>query len=156
MTGITIPQSFTFTFDVPLDLDLKGGVAVTLLGDPAHPVSANAKIGLELVGDPQRPIAAKVGVELVGDPRRPVAAKVDASMMLANLPVFPQAFFDKLVRWRVRFPVNFRFGMSVFPFNLFGVDVVQLSLCGEPQVILDDYVPNAYERCEIECEPCEA
>jgi hypothetical protein len=57
---------------------------------------------------------------------------------------------------RMRMPVNLNFGVSVFPFNLFGVDVVQFSICGEPQVILDDYVPNAYERCAVACEPCES
>jgi hypothetical protein len=155
MSAPTIPDHYYLDFPsgISANVGVAGGVAVTLLGDPQHPIAA--QVGMELVGDPQRPIAAQVGVELVGDSQRPIAAKADLSMLLANLPVFSRDDIFEMLRRRIRMPVNLRFGMSVFPFNLFDVDVVQFSLCGEPQVIVDDYVPNAYERCAIECEPYE-
>ena len=142
-----------FKIDIPplqldTDVELKGGVAVTLLGDPGKPLAAQ----VQLIGDETRPVSAQV--KLLGDPKQPVSAKLDLSMFLANLPILTVADIEHFLKRRIRVPLNFRFGMSAFPLNLFGVDVVQFSLCGEPQVILDDYVPNAYERCAVECEPC--
>lgn len=109
----------------------------------------------ELAGGVRTELAGGVEIELIGDPNRPVTTRMDVGMTMTNLPTFPLAFFERLLRRRIRMPVNLRFGMSVFPFNLYGVDVIQFSICGEPQVIMDDYVPNAYERCAAECEPCE-
>ncbi|WP_155006295.1 hypothetical protein [Sphingomonas hengshuiensis] len=96
-----------------------------------------------------------VSVELVGDPANPVTTQMGVTMRMANMPDFSLDDIFRLMRRRIRMPVNLHFGLSIFPFNLYGVDVVQFSICGEPQVILDDYVPNAYERCAVECEPCE-
>ena len=112
-------------------------------------------ISTAMSGGIRTELAGGVEIELIGDPNRPVTTRMAVSMTMANLPTFPLSFFERLLRRRIRMPINLRFGMSVFPFNLYGVDVIQFSICGEPQVIMDDYVPNAYERCAVECEPCE-
>ena len=144
-----MPQTFEIKIPFRLEIDPITITPVT--------VNANANIHADakvtLVGDPDHPVAAQV--QLIGDPERPVTAKVGLSMLLENFPIVSKEDMWRLLKRRIRLPLNFRFGMSVFPLNLFGVDAVQFSLCGEPQLILDDYVPNAYERCEAECEPCQ-
>lgn len=150
--GLTIPDKFTFglePLDVNLDADLSGGVSVSLLGDKEKPVAGQ----VTLLGDVNKPVAVRM--ELIGDPNKPVAAKVDASLRLANLPNFSREDVFALLRRRVRMPFNLNFGVSVFPLNLFGVDALQFSLCGEPQIILDDYVPPPDDCCVAECDPCE-
>ena len=100
-----------------------------------------------------------VSMMLIGNENQPVATKMNAEMRMVNMPNFSLDDIFRLIaalkqtKVRVRMPINLNFGMSVFPFNLWGVDVVQFSICGEPQVIIDDYKPNAFERCEITCEP---
>jgi len=154
MSAPDIPSSYTITqrFDTPISIGttLGGGVRTELAGG----------IRTELAGGMRSELAGGVSMTLLGDPARPVATKMDVAMTMTNLPEFKlQDIFDliaalKKMNMRVRMPVSLNFGISVFPFNLFGVDVVQFSLCGEPQVIVDDYVPNAYERCAVDCEPC--
>jgi hypothetical protein len=163
VSGITIPDSI----ELKLPLDVKATVIadprVTLLGDVNQPVAAQVKLlgeaehpvaaQVTLLGDTQHPVSAQV--QLIGDKERPVSAKVGLAVMLENLPILSREDVFTILKRRIRLPFNFRFGVSVFPLNLFGVDAVQVSMCGEPQLITDDYVPNAYERCEVECEPCQ-
>lgn len=147
MSAPDIPSSYTITqrFDTPIS------IGTTLAGG----------VKTELAGGIRTELAGGVSMTLLGDPARPVATKMDVAMTLTNLPHFSiQDIKDliaeaKRMRVRMRMPVQLDFGISVFPFNLFGVDVLQFSLCGEPQIILDDYVPNAYERCAVECDPCD-
>jgi hypothetical protein len=133
MSSPSIPNPWT------INQNLGGGMAIS--------TAMSGGIRTELAGG--------VEIELIGDPNRPVTTRMAMAMTMTNLPTFPLSFFERLLRRRIRMPVNLRFGMSVFPFNLYGVDVIQFSICGEPQVIMDDYIPNAYERCAVECEPCE-
>jgi hypothetical protein len=132
---LTIPDEFTIKTVVGLETSL----------------DANLTTNLNLAGG--------VSLTVLGDAEKPIAAKIDASVDMKNLPHFTVPDLLSLIKEvkrldiRACFPVNFKFGISVFPLNLFGVDAVQFSVCGEPQVILQPYVPNAYERCEVECEP---
>jgi hypothetical protein len=161
--GISIPDPIRLEFPLDVDATVTADASVTLLGDPSHPVAAQLKLlgdaeqpvaaQVQLLGDTQRPVSAQV--QLIGDPQRPVSAKVGLAVMLENLPILSREDVFRILKRRIRLPFNFRFGVSVFPLNLFGVDAVQVSICGEPQLITDDYVPNAYERCEVECEPCQ-
>ncbi len=123
-------------------------------------VVANAGVTMTLLGDAAKPVSAAITVR--GDKANPLAMAVamDATMQLKNLPNFTVKDIENLLdrmkpRMRVRMPFHFNFGVSVFPLNLFGVDALQFSVCGEPQVIVQDYVPNAYERCEVDCDPCD-
>lgn len=129
MSAPSIPQTYTITQEIP------------------HPITMNSGI------------SGGVSMMLIGDQNRPVSTKMAAEMRINNMPDFTLDDIFRLIaalkqtKVRVRVPINLNFGMSVFPFNLWGVDVVQFSICGEPQVIIDDYKPNAFERCEIGCEP---
>lgn len=155
MTGVTIPHSFDITFPIVMTANVGAHIDPIQVGAHIDPLQAtvDADAKVTLLGDPNHPVAAQV--QLIGHPQRPVTAKVGLSVMLENLPVLTRDDVFRMLRRRIRLPFNFRFGVSVFPLNLFGVDALQVSLCGEPQLITDDYVPNAYERCEVECEPCE-
>jgi hypothetical protein len=145
MSAPDIPTGYTITQLIPNPVVLD--------------TSMDADIRTELLGGVRTELAGGVSMTLVGDPNRPIAARMNVDLEMVNLPRMTLADIQDLMaqmkRTRVRLPINLNFGLSVFPFNLFGIDVVQFSLCGEPQVIVDDYVPNAYERCEVECEPCE-
>ena len=105
-------------------------------------------------------VSGGVSMMLLGDDNQPITTNMNASMRIENLPDFKMEDFFALIRAlkemkvRVQMPINMNFGVSVFPFSLFGVDVLQFSICGEPQIIIDDYKPNAYERCEVSCESC--
>lgn len=119
-------------------------------------VAVNAGVTAEAVAT----VNGAVTMTLLGDKEHPVAVAADATLLLKNLPEFTYDQIKDLLdslkpRMRVRMPFNFNFGVSVFPLNLFGVDALQLSFCGEPQLIVQDYKPNAYERCEVDCEPCD-
>jgi hypothetical protein len=155
MTGISIPDTFHISF--PIEATVGAHIDPIQANVGAHIDPLRADVGADatvtLLGDSNRPVAAQI--QLIGDPQRPVTAKVGLSVLLENLPVLTRDDVFRMLRRRIRLPFNFRFGVSVFPLNLFGVDALQVSLCGEPQLITDDYVPNAYERCEVECEPCE-
>jgi hypothetical protein len=103
-------------------------------------------------------MAGGVAMQLIGDPNRPIGTNVDMAMQIKNLPNFSLADIKDLIaelkkmKMRMRMPIQLDFGMSVFPLNLWGINVIQFSICGEPQVIVDDYKPNAYERCEVDCD----
>jgi hypothetical protein len=147
MSAPDIPSDYTIRqrFETPIS------VGTTLAGG----------LRTELAGGVRTELAGGVSMTLLGDPNKPIATKMDVAMLMKNLPEFSlQDIYGliaamKKMSARVRMPVQLNFGISVFPFNLFGVDVVQFSICGEPQVIVDDYVPNAYERCAVDCEPCD-
>jgi len=154
MSAPDIPTTYHIhqNFDTPIGIGttLAGGVRTELAGG----------MRTELAGGMRTELAGGVSMTLLGDPGKPVGAKVDVAMTLKNLPEFTIGDIFKLIdatkKTRMRMPVQMNFGVSVFPFNLFGVDVLQFSICGEPQIIVDDYVPNAYERCAVACEPCNA
>lgn len=153
MSAPDIPTGYTITQKIPdpitLDTSMDADIRTELVGG----------VRTELAGGMRTELAGGVAMTLVGDPNRPIAARMNVDLEMVNLPRMTLAdihdLMDRMKRTRVRMPINLNFGLSVFPFNLFGIDVVQFSLCGEPQIIVDDYIPNAYERCEVECEPCE-
>lgn len=147
------------TYHIHQNIDTPIAIGTTLAGGMETALSGG--IRTELAGGIRTEMAGGVSMTLLGDPQKPIATKMDVGMTMHNLPTFQmQDFFDliaamKKTSMRIRMPVQLNFGISVFPFNLFGVDVVQFKVCGEPQVIIDDYVPNAYERCAVDCEPCD-
>lgn len=136
-------------------------------------LSSASKLAAEtlLRGDPEQPVTLKLEpVEFMlklepieftttfkGDPNAPIAATFE----LMNLP---RLSFDQWLtliktvltpKVRVHFPVNLSFAVSVFPLNALGYDAVTFSVCGEQQIITEEYIPNRFERCDVHCEPVE-
>lgn len=136
----------------PLDLVLTTGMTTRI--DPA------SKLTMVMGGVPGQPIALHVdplGVSITGDRDHPVSMSAQAELL--NLP---RLTYDQIVglirtvmtpKLRIQYPQNMRFGISVFPLTLFGVDALSFRVCGEGQVIVGEYVPNRYERCEEDCLP---
>lgn len=147
MSAPDIPSNYTITqrFETPIS------IGTTLAGG----------VRTELAGGVRTEMAGGMSVTLLGNENQPITTKMDVAMLMRNFPILSkQDIIDlidaaKKMKTRIRMPVQLGFGISVFPFNLFGIDVVQFKICGEPQVIIDDYVPNAYERCAVDCEPCD-
>lgn len=147
MSAPDIPSKYTITTIADADVNTTLGGTVTANTNLGGSVTANTNL------------AGALTMTLLGDTAKPVAARIDANLDMKNLPHFTMADIMSLIDafkkpdLRARFPVHLNFGISVFPLNLFGIDAVQFSICGEPQVILQPYVPNAYERCEVDCLP---
>lgn len=154
MSAPDIPSSYHITQHFPDTIEMgtaiSGGIKTELAGG----------VKTEMAGGIRTEMAGGMSITLLGSEKDPVAAKMRVAMMMENFPVLSkQDIIDlietaKKMKTRIRMPVQLGFGISVFPFNLFGIDVVQFKICGEPQVIIDDYLPNAYERCAVDCEPC--
>jgi hypothetical protein len=149
MSAPDIPNKYTITTNADADVNTTIGGTITANTNLGGSVTANTNL------------AGSLTMTVLGDAAKPVAAKMDATVDVKNLPHFTMADFLSLIDTlkkpdlRARFPVQLNFGISVFPLNLFGIDALQFSICGEPQVILQPYVPNAYERCEVDCQPCD-
>lgn len=171
-----------------LEGDPNAPITALLRGDPNAPIGAqltgneNAPISALLKGDPNAPISA----QLTGNENAPVTLKLEPVELTAtlkgdpNAPIstfsqfellnFPRFTFDQVIELvetlktpnlRIQLPLNINFAFSVFPLTLFGIDAMNFKICGEPQIILHQYVPNALERCEVDCEsedchPCES
>jgi hypothetical protein len=159
MSAPDIPTRYTITQKIPDPIELDTSLDADLRTELAGGVRTELAGGVrtELAGGVRTELGGGVAMTLLGDPARPIAANMNINM--ENMPRLTladiQALLAQMKRTRVQMPINLNFGLSIFPFNLFGIDVLQFSLCGEPQIIVDDYVPNAYERCEVTCEPCE-
>jgi hypothetical protein len=156
MSAPDIPDKYTIKSETDADITLGGSItANTNLGGT---ITANTNLGGTLTTNSN--LGGSLSLTVLGDANKPIGAKVDAAVEIVNLPRFTINDFLTLIDavkkpdLRARFPVQLRFGISVFPLNLFGVDALQFSICGEPQVILEPYRPNAFERCEVDCEPC--
>jgi hypothetical protein len=146
------------------DFDLTGGIRIDPTSKLATEmrIAPDSKLTTELVlrGEAGQPIALHVdplGVSVTGDRDHPVSVSAQAELL--NLP---RLTYDQIVglirtvmtpKLRVQFPQNMRFGISVFPLTLFGVDALSFRVCGEGQFIVGEYVPNRYERCEEDCLP---
>jgi len=111
-----------------------------------------------ITGDKDAPISLRldplaVAATLKGDPQAPISAKAGLDLDLRNLPHLTFEQITELVRTvtlaksRIRFPVQMNFGFSVFPLTLLGVDALTFSVCGEPEVIRDDCVPECEDPC---------
>lgn len=147
MSAPDIPDKYTITNIADADVNTTIGGEITANTNLGGSITANTNLGGSLT------------MTVLGDAAKPIATKIDASVDMKNLPHFTMADIMALIDalktpdLRARFPVQLNFGISVFPLNLFGIDALQFSVCGEPQVILQPYVPNAFERCEVDCLP---
>lgn len=136
MGSPTIPDHYT------IDTNLKGDIATHIDGNLNSKVDAtlNSNSNAKIIGDPKQPIATL----LIGDPTQPIAT--DSKVMLQNLPVFTLQDIKDMMKVRVRIP-----NYSQVCFKLLGQEFFTICMNGESQVITEPYVPNALERCEVEC-----
>jgi hypothetical protein len=148
MGSPSIPQNY----DVTTHID--GGVAVAthldgnLTTNTNLAGTVNTNLGgtlttnstAKLIGDPAQPLATL----LIGDPNRPIAT--DSKVELLNLPKFTLQDIKDMMKVRVRIP-----NYSQVCFKIFGQEIFSVCVNGEGQVITEPYVPNAMERCEVEC-----
>jgi hypothetical protein len=70
----------------------------------------------------------------------------DSKVEILNLPRFTLQDIKDMMKVRVRIP-----NYSQVCFKLLGQEFFTICMNGESQVITEPYVPNALERCEIEC-----
>lgn len=136
--------------DYNLDLSVSGGVATHVDGNLNSAVDAKVDTTLggtlttnssaKIIGDAKQPIATL----LIGDPNQPVST--DSKVEILNLPRFTLQDIKDMMKVRVRIP-----NYSQVCFKLLGQEFFTICMNGESQVITEPYVPNALERCEIEC-----
>lgn len=143
--------------------------SVQVLGNSDQPVTLKLeplKIAAttQFVGSREQPVTLKlepveVSTTLRGDPKAPISTRSEVEF--TNLP---RLTFDELITviktfttptLRIHLPVGLNFAFSFFPLNVLGYDAATFSICGEQQVITEAYVPNRFERCDVDCEPVE-
>lgn len=117
-----------------LDTHLNGDLKTHI--DGAISTNTTAK----LTGDPNEPIATL----LIGDPAKPIAT--DSKIEILNLPKFTLQDIKDMMKVRMRIP-----NYSQVCFKILGQEIFSICMNGEGQVITEPYVPNAMERCEVEC-----
>ncbi|MBF2002717.1 MAG: hypothetical protein IGS38_18580 [Synechococcales cyanobacterium M58_A2018_015] len=159
--------------DAPISAQVTANAQLT--GNENAPISAllkgdsNAPISAQLTGNENAPITLKIGplevaATLKGDPNAPISTLSQFELLNCPRLTFDQVI--ELVRTiktpnlRIQLPIDLNFAFSIFPLTLFGIDAIHFKICGEPQIILQDFIPNAFERCEVDCgsdcQPCDS
>ena len=142
MGSPTIPQDYYLRFPdgIGVDTNLGGNLNTNLGGTLTLAGTIATNNTAKLTGDPAQPIATL----LIGDRDKPVAT--DSKIELVNLPKFTLQDIKDMMKVRVRIP-----NYSQVCFKLLGQEIFSICINGEGQVITEPYVPNAAERCEVEC-----
>lgn len=144
MGSPTIPSEYDLTLHVhdgiSVDTQLDGNLNTNLGGTLTLAGAIATNNTAKLTGDPAEPIATL----LIGDRDKPVAT--DSKIELVNLPKFTLQDIKDMMKVRIRIP-----NYSQVCFKLLGQEVFSICINGEGQVITEPYVPNAAERCEVEC-----
>jgi len=142
MGSPTIPQDYYLRFPdgIGVDTHLDGNLNTNLGGTLTLAGTVATNNTAKLTGDPAQPIATL----LIGDPNKPVAT--ESKIELVNLPKFTLEDIKDMMKVRVRIP-----NYSQVCFKLLGQEIFSICINGEGQVITEPYVPNAAERCEVEC-----
>lgn len=140
MSAPSIPQHYWLFPQVSgtmgLDTNLEGTVTANTNLNGQLNTNVNATVGSE----PDRPLATL----LIGDNKRPIST--DSKVEILNLPRFTLQDIKDMMKIRTRIP-----NYSQVCFKLFGQELFSICVNGEAQVITEPYIPNALERCEIEC-----
>jgi len=144
MSAPSIPTSYTHklrpetTFDIDSTID--GGLDTKLSGgfDANH----SGTIGVDLAGKLE--LDTRNVLTLKGDAKTPVYT--DSKMELMNLPRFTLQDIKDIMKVRMRIP-----NYSNICFKVLGIELFSVCMSGESQVITEPYIPNAAERCEINC-----
>ena len=137
-----IPTTFTHKLQptAPFDVDttLDGGIETKLSGgfDAKHAGSIETKVSGLLQTDSV--------LKLKGDANEPVAT--DSKIEILNLPRFTLQDIKDMMKVRMRIP-----NYSNVCFKMFGMEMFSICMGGESQVITEPYIPNAAEKCEVNC-----
>ena len=156
-------------FDVDSNFNAVVDSSVEVVGDQQQPVTLKLEpVTLDtttrVVGNEQQPISLKIApvdltTTLKGDPQAPISTR--SEIEFSNLP---RLTFDELITTiktittptlRIHFPIGLNFAFSFFPLNVLGYDAATFSICGEQQIITEEFVPNRFERCDVDCETIE-
>jgi hypothetical protein len=140
MGSPSIPKDFTLATSLDADIASTFDGTVNTNLNSNSTLKSTSDVTTKLVGDPKQPLATL----LIGDPTQPITTS--SSVELVNLPRFTLQDIKDLLKVRVRIP-----NYSQLCFKLFGQEFFSICLNGEGQVITEPYVPNAMERCEVEC-----
>lgn len=168
-----LPDPWDFTVDstvnATVESDVNANVAssVQLVGNPLQPVTLKLEpvtfdTTTRVVGSEEQPVTLKLApvdltTTLRGDPQAPISTR--SEIEFTNLP---QLSFEELITTiktittptlRIHFPIGLNFAFSFFPLNVLGYDAATFSICGEQQIITEEFVPNRFERCDVDCEP---
>lgn len=146
LDNIRIKEIDLIEVDANVTGDPARPLATLLTGDTTKPITTQLQgdvakpITTQLQGDPKKPITT----QLQGDPQKPIAA----TMEILNIPRLSLEDIKDLMtpELRIRMP-----NYEQFCLKLFGVEVLSFCLSGEFQTITEPYVPNRYERCDIDC-----
>jgi len=111
-------------------------LATRITGDPANPIATL------VTGDPNKPVT--VTANLQGNPEKPIASTIE----MLNFPRFTLADIKDLATPKIRVRVP---NYTQLCFKLLGAEIFSICLAGEAQAITEPYVPNAHERCEVQC-----
>ena len=133
--SITIDTTLIET-STKLTGDVKQPIATRITGDPANPIATL------ITGDSNKPVT--VTANLQGNPDKPIATSIE----MLNFPRFTLADIKDLAipKIRLRLP-----NYTQLCFKLLGTEIFSICLAGEAQTITEPYIPNAHERCEIQC-----
>ncbi len=148
--------------------DIPTTYTITTKGDPNKPISVDMTTGggerpLEIKSDSKMSMTLdpmQVVTTMQGDPDKPMVTNANVTMDIKNIPHLTLANLHELIRelkkpnLRATMPVEMSFGISAFPFSLLGIDVLRFSICGQQQIIMDEYRPNLYEACRSDRLPC--
>lgn len=128
--------------------DVNQPIATHITGDTANPVAtritgdAANPIATLITGDANKPVT--VTTNLQGNPDKPIATSIE----MLNFPRFTLADIKDLAtpKLRIRMP-----NYTQLCFKLLGTEIFSICLAGEAQTITEPYIPNAHERCEVQC-----
>ncbi len=146
MSAPTIPDSYhlypQMSGAMGVDANHAGAISTLLSGTVNQNLSGTiaTNVNANLTGDPAKPIATLI----IGDLKKPVAT--DSKIELMNLPRFTLQDIKDMMKVRARIP-----NYSQVCFKVFGQEIFSICMNGEAQVITEPYVPNAMERCEVDC-----
>lgn len=121
--GVDVPQDYT------IDLTLRGGTTIDgdLSMDSDLRIRELPTIDMRIRELPEIRLAVTQlpKVQMAIDP-------LELSLRLKEIPAI-----------RMHLPASFRIGLSVL-----GAEIAAISLCGEAQLITEDYLPNPCENCD--------
>lgn len=158
-TRVSIPNNYSFTIGGGLSITVPlMNVTSKVTGDPNQPVAvhmtgdANKPIVTNIQGDPNKPVTTTlqgnkdkpITTTIQGNRNEPVATEIE----LLNLPRLSKQDIKDLLTPEIRMRMP---NYNQLCFKLLGVELFSICTSGESQIITEPYVPNAYERCEMQC-----
>jgi hypothetical protein len=158
--GGSSPVEMSLDVSQPITLDLGlGDIGISLLGSASSPITLGpvtldlqpltvnpVTLNLGLTGNPSEPVAVELGMNVHVDPLdlklEPLTItltplKIDLG--LDNINVCLSLAVTQFPRMRLHMPKQYDYG-----FGLFGVPIVNFSICGESSFITEDNPPRVF------------